>query len=150
MYRLPSIAMVPLYETRSVAKTVSLTNSVIFRSTNKIGKSVWMFKLAALLIALSSKSVLAGFINDKNDWDLLTDGAKTGYVFGVFDLTTGMSNGDKEQDLLNKKLYQCAVERGMIDEDFFELIEQGYTSRSTKKHPPFLYLIDGLQKLCNL
>ena len=142
--------MVPLYETRSVAKTVSLTNSVIFRSTNKIGKSVWMFKLAALLIALSSKSVLAGFINDKNDWDLLTDGAKTGYVFGVFDLTTGMSNGDKEQDLLNKKLYQCAVERGMINEDFFELIEQGYTSRSTKKHPPFLYLIDGLQKLCNL
>lgn len=150
MYRLPSIAMVPLYETRSVAKTVSLTNSVIFRSTTKIGKSVWMFKLAALLIALSSKSVLAGFINDKNDWDLLTDGAKTGYVFGVFDLTTGMSNGDKEQDLLNKKLYQCAVERGMINEDFFELIEQGYTSRSTKKHPPFLYLIDGLQKLCNL
>ena len=142
--------MVPLYETRSVAKTVSLTNSVIFRSTTKIGKSVWMFKLAALLIALSSKSVLAGFINDKNDWDLLTDGAKTGYVFGVFDLTTGMSNGDKEQDLLNKKLYQCAVERGMIDEDVFELIEQGYTSRSTKKHPPFLYLIDGLQKLCNL
>ena len=96
--------MVPLYETHSVAKTVSLTNSVIFRSTTKIGKGVWMFKLAALLIALSSKSVLAGFINDKNDWDLLTDGAKTGYVFGVFDLTTGMSNGDKEQDLLNKKL----------------------------------------------
>ena len=23
-------------------------------------------------------------------------------------------------------------------------------SRSTKKHPPFLYLLDGLQKLCNL
>ena len=150
MYRLPSIAMVPLYETRSVAKTVSLTNSVIFRSTTKIGKSVWMFKLVALLIALSSKSVLAGFINDKNDWDLLTDAAKTGYVFGIFDLTTGISNGDNEQDLLNKKWYQCAVEKGMKDEDFFELIEQGYSSRSTKKHPPFLYLIDGLQKLCNL
>ena len=150
MYGLPSIALVLLYETHSVAKTVSLNNSVIFRSTTKIGKGVWMFKLAVFLIALSSESVLAGFINDKNDWDLLTDGAKTGYVFGVFDLTTGMSNGDKEQDLLNKKLYQCAVERGMRDKHFFDLIEQGYNSRSTKKHPPFLYLIDGLQKLCNL
>ena len=109
-----------------------------------------MFRLAAFLIALSSTSVLAGFINNKNDWDLLTEGAKTGYVFGVFDLTTGMSNGDNEQDLLNKKLYQCAVEKGMKDEDFFELIEQGYSSRATKKHPPFLYLRDGLQKLCNL
>ena len=109
-----------------------------------------MFRLAAFLIALSSTSVLAGYINDKNDWDLLTEGAKTGYVFGVFDLTTGMSNGGKEQDLLNKKLYQCAVERGMKDEDFFKLIEQGYDSRATKKHPPFLYLIDGLQKLCKL
>ena len=109
-----------------------------------------MFRLAAFLIALSSTSVLAGYINDKNDWDLLTEGAKTGYVFGVFDLATGMSNGGKEQDLLNKKLYQCAVERGMKDEDFFELIEQGYNSRATKKHPPFLYLIDGLQKLCKL
>ena len=150
MYGLPSIALVPLYETHPVAKTVSLNNSVIFRSKTKIRKGVWMFKLAALLIALSSKSVLSGFINDKNDWDLLTDGAKTGYVFGVFDLTTGMSNGDKEQDLLNKKLYQCAVERGMRYKHFFELIEQGYNSRSTKKHPPFLYLLDGLQKLCNL
>ena len=109
-----------------------------------------MFRLAAFLIALSSTSVLAGFINDKNDWDLLTDGAKTGYVFGVFDLTTGMSSDDKKQDLLNKKLYQCAVEKDMKDMDFFELIEQGYDNRATKNHPPFLYLIDGLQKLCKL
>ena len=123
---------------------------MIFKSTTGTGKGISMLRLAALLIALSSTSVLAGFINNKNDWDLLTDGAKTGYVFGVFDLTTGISNGDKEQDLLNKKLYQCAVEKGMRDKDSFELIEQGYNSRSTKKHPPFLYLLDGLQKLCNL
>ena len=109
-----------------------------------------MLKLTTFVLAFSSTSVLAGFINDKDDWDLLSDGAKTGYVFGIFDLTTGISNGDNEQDLLNKKLYQCAVEKGMKDEDLFELIEQGYSSRSTKKHPPFLYLIDGLQKLCNL
>ena len=127
-----------------------LKNSVIFRSITGKGKGVWVFRLAAFLIALSSTSIFAGFINDKNDWDLLTDAAKTGYVFGIFDLTTGISNGDNEQDLLNKKLYQCAVEKGMKDENFFELIEQGYSSRSTKKHPPFLYLIDGLQKLCNL
>jgi hypothetical protein len=141
---------VSLYEIHSIAKAVRLNNSVIFRSITGKGKGVWVFRLAALLIALSSTSVFAGFINDKNDWDLLTDAAKTGYVFGIFDLTTGISNGDNEQDLLNKKLYQCAVEKGMKDENFFELIEQGYSSRSTKKHPPFLYLIDGLQKLCNL
>jgi len=67
----------------------------------------------ALLIILSATSVSAGFVNNKNDWDGLTEGSKIGYVFGVFDLSTGMSNGNKEHDLLSRKLYQCAVEKGL-------------------------------------
>ena len=109
-----------------------------------------MFRLMALLIILSTTSVSAGFVNNKNDLDGLTEGAKIGYVFGVFDLSTGMSNDNKEHDLLSRKLYKCAVEKSLRDSDFIEIIEQGYNERSTREHPPFLYLLDGLQKLCNL
>jgi hypothetical protein len=37
-----------------------------------------MFRLMALLIILSATSVSAGFVNNKNDWDGLTEGAKIG------------------------------------------------------------------------
>ena len=84
---------------------------MIFKSTTGTGKGISMLRLAAFLTALSSTSVLAGFINNKNDWDLLTDGAKTGYVFGVFDLTTGMSNGDKEKDLLKKNYINALLRK---------------------------------------
>ena len=93
----------------------------------------------------------AGFIDNKTQWDKLTQQQKYGYAMGAYDvMQIGWTNDTKKIRDMKEQRGKCVVELQLTSQDLSYIIDNIYTDLNKWKTSAGTALTQGLYEVCKL
>ena len=106
--------------------------------------------LLIVLFSFSLATTASGqFVQNRGEWDDLSQSAKVGYVMGVLDRHLVLLPTDIDDQIANKKrLLSCLHDLGIDNLDLTKLVEEKYTDLDFWDWPPHAIIMNILFGLC--
>lgn len=93
----------------------------------------------------------AGFINNKTQWDKLTQQKKNGYAMGAYDvMQVDWTTDTKKLGDMKAKRGKCVVELQLTSQDLSYIIDNVYADLNKWQISAGTALTQGLYKVCKL
>ena len=93
----------------------------------------------------------AGFINNKTQWDKLTQQKKYGYAMGAYDvMQTSWTTDTKKLRNAKEQRGKCVVELQLTSQDLSNIIDNVYADLNKWQISADTALTQGLYKVCKL
>lgn len=106
-----------------------------------------LLTVAAIATIGSASPTLAGYINNKAEWNRLDD--KHSYVMGVFDGLAVSTTDSKEDQAYFFGWNRCSQENGLTSLEFVQMVDQVYAEDVANwSLPPLSMMLKGLNRLC--
>jgi len=105
--------------------------------------------IIAVSIALAASPAWAGFVENRRQWNELTDAQKSAYAMGLLDARVQVSDASPEIVAINDARLVCLVELGIRSTDLATIIDEGYTRDPERwSYAPVAILLQETNAVC--
>jgi hypothetical protein len=103
---------------------------------------------ALMVIGLATPAV-AGFIENRSQWNSLSEAQKSAYAMGLLDARVQVADSTSEFAASNAARLACLIELGITSSDLATIIDEGYARNAERwSAPPIGVLLMETNVVC--